>query len=113
MEKYNKRLFDKFMMGIAAVNVRTKEEYNQFMQLLEDTTDLNWMGGGEPTSKPYIWDTFEGGTCIYIWDTLEDGTCIFRYDFGSKDGLTCKYSANAAYMGYQIIAFSDLMNEKG
>ena len=69
------------------------------MQLLEDTTDLNWMGGGEPTSKPYI------------WDTLEDGACIFRYDFGSKEGLTCKYSANAAYMGYQIIAFSDLMNE--
>lgn len=101
MENYNKRLFDKFMIGIAVVNVRTEEEYNRFMQLLEDTTDLNWMGGGEPTSKPYIWDTFEGGTCI------------FRYDFGSKEGLTCKYSANAAYMGYQIIAFSDLMNEKG
>ena len=100
MKNYNKRLFDKFLIGIAAVNVRTEEEYNQFMQLLEENTDLNWMGGERPTNRS-------------LWDTLEDGTCIFRYDFESKNGLTCKYLDNAVYMGYQIIAFSDLMNEKG
>ena len=88
------------MVGIAAVNVKTEKEYNQFMELLEENTDLNWMGGEKPTS-------------LSIWYTLEDGTCIFRYEFGSKDALTCKYLDNAVYMGYQIISFSDLMNEDG
>ena len=31
MENYNKNLFDKFMAGIAVVNVKTHDEYDQFI----------------------------------------------------------------------------------
>ena len=43
MKNYNKKLFYRFLAGIAAVNVKTQDEYDQFMRALEKETILKWL----------------------------------------------------------------------
>ena len=91
----NKSLFNRFMADKAAVNVKTQDEYNQFMQLLEKETDLTWWNGKKPTE-------------IRKWVICMENTCIRCVD-------NCIFFEDIAYFeqnNYEIIAFSDLMKSK-
>lgn len=92
----NKSLFNRFMAGIAAVNVKTQDEYNQFMQLLEKETNLKWRLGQKPTQLD-MFTPHREKTCI---DRVV-GRYMIRYSDISY------YDSN----GYEIIEFSDLMKE--
>ena len=93
----NKNLFDRFLAGIAVVHVKTQDEYNQFMQLLEKETKLKLAWGEKPT------DSFK-------WIIEKEKTCIRRVV--SSDmisfGDISYYDSN----GYEIIEFSDLMKKE-
>ena len=99
MENYNKNLFDRFLAGIAVVNVKTHDEYDQFMRMLEKETNLKWGMGEKPTQ-------FSG----YGWMLNEEKTCIRRV----VGRYMIRYSDISYYdsNGYEIIEFSDLMKKE-
>ena len=95
MENYNKNLFDRFLASTAVVNVKTHDEYDQFMRMLEKETNLKWGLGEKPTQ-------FSG----YGWMLNEEKTCIRRVvgRYMIRYGDISYYDSN----GYEIIEFSDL-----
>ena len=95
MENYNKNLFDRFLAGIAVVNVKTQDEHDQFTTLLEKETSLKWVWGAIPTH-------FGGWT--------GKGTCIRRVV--SSDMITFGDITYYDSKGYEIIDFSDLMKKE-
>lgn len=97
MENYNKNLFDRFLAGIAAVNVKTHDEYDQFMRILEKETNLKWRLGQKPTQLD-MFTSHREKTCI---DRVV-GRYMIRYSDISY------YDSN----GYEIIEFSDLMKKE-
>ena len=94
MENYNKNLFDRFLAGIVVVNVKTQDEHDQFMRLLEKETCLTGQVGEKPTY-------------FNRWTVYKEETCI-RCDVGS---YMIRYSDISYYdsNGYEIIEFSDLV----
>lgn len=97
MENYNKNLFNRFLAGIAAVNVKTHDEYDQFMRILEKETNLKWRLGQKPTQLD-MFTSHREKTCIH----RVVGRYMIRYSDISY------YDSN----GYEIIEFSDLMKKE-
>lgn len=97
MENYNKNLFDRFLAGIAAVNVKTHDEYVEFMKLLEKETNLKWRLGQKPTQ-------------LDMFTSHREKTCIDRV----VGRYMIRYSDISYYesKGYEIIEFSDLMKKE-
>ena len=93
----NKSLFNRFMAGIAVVHVKTQDEYDQFMKLLEKETSLKWAWGEKPT------DSFK-------WIVGKEKTCIRRVV--SSDMISFSDISYYDSNGYEIIEFSDLMESK-
>ena len=94
MGNYNKNLFDRFLAGIAVVNVKTHDEYDQFMRMLEKETNLKWWLGQKPTQ-------------LDIFTSHREKTCIHRV----VGRYMIKYSDISYYESkeYEIIEFSDLI----
>lgn len=92
MENYNKNLFDRFLAGIAVVHVKTQDEYDEFMKLLESETSLRWAWGAIPTIHFGLW--------------TGKRTCIRRVV--SSDMITFGDISYYDSKGYEIIEFSDL-----
>ena len=91
--EYNKELLHRFMTEKVAVHVKTKEEYDKFMELLELETDIRWESGDIPTNKHLLY-WFKKETCIV-----------------SNNGNYLHYAYKTWYknIGYKIIEFSDLI----
>ena len=50
-----KELIERFKKGEIAINLETQNEWNEFMQWLEENTDLRWQSGHKPTGQDYWW----------------------------------------------------------
>lgn len=94
--KYNKELLNRFVNEKAFVAVRTPEEWEKFMQLLEEETDVKWEAGQNPTE-------------YNKWD-----------EYGSDSAITCGYLRKSRLSlhvatdyykkyGYEIIEFKELI----
>lgn len=95
--KYNKELLNRFLTEKVAIALRTQEEWNEFMELLEEETDLGWGTEMKPTE-------FDG------WEYCESRTSVTN-DFNG-DGLeyaSCKFYEGK---GYTVIEFKELAKEK-
>ena len=89
----NNKLFKEFMTRKAAVHVNTQDEWEKFMELLEQETDIIWYGGREkPTELYWMFTVFGNSTVIY-------GGRYLMY--GNKE--------DAKDSGYSVIEFSDLI----
>lgn len=93
--KYNKEILNRFLIEKVAIAVRTCEEWDKFMCLLEEETDVEWQLGQKPTE-------------INIW-----------YNYGGNSAITCGYGQKAKLgfsttnyykeEGYKIIEFKELV----
>lgn len=97
MKNYNKKLFYRFLAGIAVVNVKTQDEYDQFMRALEKETILKWALGHKPTHF-HGWTLNKEKTCVRC---VTDNETILS-------GSTSYYESK----GYEIIDFSDLIKKE-
>ena len=46
---FNKELYDKFILGTAAINPQNQKEWDNFLTILDKETKLKWDGGERPT----------------------------------------------------------------
>lgn len=91
-ELYNKLLNEKYVVA-----TRTQEEYDQFMQWLEDNTEIKWSDGDNICG-------FNG------WKDNKEETCI-AINYVMTSGLTYGNEINNKKNGYQIIEFKDLFTQ--
>lgn len=91
--KYNKELLDRFLTEKVAIALKTQEECNEFINLLEKETDLRWVGG-----KTFIelgsWDVFKEKTQV----RNESGFILYGISYFEN--------------GYKTIEFKELIEEK-
>ncbi len=92
--KYKNEILNRFLAEKVAIALRTQEEYNMFMELLEKESDLRWSNGKKPAE-------FDG------WNILKKDTQI-----GIEKGFII-YGMNYFIVnGYEIIRFKELIKEK-
>lgn len=93
----DKKLFRQFMTRKVAIHVASEEDWDAFMKLLEDKTDIDWIDGCMPsTYNEYDFDKF-GDFCI----SSDRGKCL---SYNNKQYYTDE--------GYKIIEFSDLIKDE-
>ena len=97
MENYNKKLFDRFLAGTAVVKVKTQDEHDQFMRMLEKETNLKWPLGEKPTQ-------------LDMFTLYREKTCIHRVV--SRDNILFGDISYYDSKDYEIIEFSDLMKKE-
>ena len=99
--KYNKEVLNRFLTEKVAIALRTQEEWDDFMELLESETDLMWHHGVKVSEKTRFWSEYESETQV---------ACERK---GGVDRKTITY-AKAYYKdnGYEIIEFKELVKEK-
>lgn len=90
---YNKQLLNRFMTEKVVVHVKTQDEYNQFMELLEKETDIRWMTEEKPTSYNY-WEVYNNNTAL---------------SSGNMQDLSFGPVSYCKTLGYSVIEFSDLI----
>ena len=94
--KFNRDLLDKFLNGKYAMALRTQEEWNQFMELLESETNAVWRNDRKPTYRDYWYlNTYE--TSVRAYSEMN------RLSYCDVDYYISK--------GFQIIEFSDLIKQ--
>ena len=97
--KYNKELFNRFLTEKVAIALRTQEEWNEFMELLEKETDLTWVGGDKPTRLDLFVPSYR----------MNNGVSLFcEFLEGLKHGNILLYQSK----NYEIIEFKELIKEK-
>ena len=93
--KYNKDILDRFLTENVAINVETKQEWDDFMKLLESETECKWMGGKFPTYFDH-WYRYQGESSI-VFNFRDDNTLSFATsDFFKEEG-------------YEVIKYKDLI----
>lgn len=88
-----KELIERFIEGKIAINLETQQEWNEFMQWLEENTDIRWYGGQKPTEKNY-------------WNVDKEWTCV------NSDMTWGAYNSYES-SGYEIVKYKDLKERKG
>lgn len=94
--EYNKQLLHRFMTEKVVVHVKTQNEYDKFMELLEKETDIRWMTEKKPTSYNY-WEVYNNNTAVN--SRCGEFLLLQSVDFYKNDG-------------FEIIEFSDLIKEE-
>ena len=96
---YNKELLNRFLTEKVAIALRTQEEWNKFMALLEKETYLTWEPGVKPTE-------FDG------WEIHKEETSIITYCFSDRTISfdSCAYHEEES--DYKIVEFKELVKEK-
>lgn len=92
----NKHL-QRFLNEKVAVRLRTQDEWNQFMEILERETDAGW------------WDARP--TQLNFWKNQKEMTSIV-YGFGGGNFLGYSRYGFFENEGYEIIEFKDLLKEE-
>ena len=94
--KYNKEILDRFLNEKVAIALRTEEEWDEFMGLLEEETDVKWQTGENPTEYNK-WDKYGGDSAIACSDLQK---------------TKLRFSSTGHYRGdYEIIEFKELVKE--
>ena len=96
--KYNKEILDRFLNEDVAIAVRTKDEWDEFMELLENETDVKWFTGYNPT-------------CFSSWGRHREETSI-AYKFEGSRFLGFSPYGFYENNDYEIIEFKELVKEK-
>lgn len=96
--KYNKELLDRFLTEKVAIALRTQDEWDTFMELLEKETDLTWEPGVKPTE-------FDG------WEKYKEETSIIDGRFSDRT-ITFDSCANHEELDYKIVEFKELIEDK-
>ena len=96
--KYNKDILNRFINEKVAINVETQQEWNEFMELLEEETECKWMGGKLPTYFDH-------------WRRYQDESSIA---FNFRDDNTLSFATSDFFKeeGYEVIKYKDLIKEK-
>lgn len=93
--KYNKEILNRFLIEKVAIAVRTSEEWDKFMFLLEENTDVKWKLGENPTEFNE-WYKYGRNTTI---------TCGYRQKTKLEYAPVDYYEK----VGYKIIEFQELV----
>ena len=96
--KYDKELHNRFLTEKVAIALRTQEEWNEFMALLESETIVKWRSGSKPTKRNH-WGVYRENSCV----ECEKGSFKFM------GYASCEYFKKD---GYEIIEFKELVKEK-
>lgn len=96
--KYNKELLDRFLTEKVAIALRTQEEWNEFMDLLEKETSVKWRSGSKLTKFNH-WGVYRENSCV----VCEEGSFKFM------GYASCEYCKKD---GYEIIEFKELIKER-
>ena len=95
---YNKELLNRFLTEKVAIALRTQEEWNMFMELLEEETDLTW----GPEVKPTEFDD---------WEKHKKETSIIEGYFSDKTISFCSCAYHEE-LGCEVIEFKELVKKK-
>ena len=99
--KHNKEILNRFLTEKVAIALRTQEEWDEFMELLESETDLTWHSGAKPSKRMRFWADHKSETQV---------VCDKEYGVDRK---TISYAKNYyKENGYEIIEFKELVKEK-
>ena len=93
--KYNKEILNRFLTEKVAIHVETRQEWNDFMKLLESETECKWRSGKLPTD-------------VGKWTHSKEDTAVVLNYFGNN-GLgysSCDFYQND---GYEVIKYKDLI----
>ena len=96
---HNKEILNRFLTEKVAIALRTKEEWDDFMELLEKETDLTW----GPEVKPTEFDD---------WVRYKEETSIIKSRFSGRaiSFDSCAYHEEES--DYKIVEFKELIKDK-
>lgn len=96
--KYNKEILNRFLIEKVAIAVRTSEEWDKLMCLLEEETEVEWKAGHNPTEFNK-WCTYGRYTTI---------NCCYRETTKLEFSFIHYYKGN----DFEIIEFKELIEEE-
>ena len=92
------------------VNLRTQEEFNEYMQMCEDAGWLR-VSNKKPTEAKVFWNDYKENTCVEVMDRFRYGSKAYFESEGYKN-ITLKELKNI--MESQTLKEGDLLyNEQG
>ena len=89
---------NRFLNEKVAIALRTQEEWDKFMELLESETDVKWKSGSKPT-KFQDWGGRRQNSCV----------CCKIGISGFMGFASCEFYRES---GYEIIEFKELIKEE-